>query len=136
MKKIFNILSELDNWLTSYLVWKEVESFTTLRQYVLLRIYFKRGLTDRFNKLIKQSIKAMESISNGFWTPLFRMIFYHVRYFNSNTTDLFKSSNLNFAMKYLDQFYLQAKLRYVGEQVNRSNVLKDSKDFPIPTSSR
>ncbi len=132
-KKIFNTLSELNAWLTNYLVWKEVEHSSMWRPYILAKVYFERGLFDSFEKLIRQSIKLIESIPNGFLRPLFLMMFYHVSYFNSTIIDLHKSSKLKLSLKYLEQFYLQTKLRYVGELVNRNNLREDNQAFLIPT---
>ncbi len=132
-KKIFNTLSELNAWLTNYLVWKEVDQSSMWRQYLLTKIYFDRGLSDRFNKSVEQSIKLIKSGPNGFLQPLFLMMFYHVSYFSSTAIDLLKSSKLKFALKKLEQFYLQTRLRYIGELVSRNNLREDNQDFLIPT---
>lgn len=132
-KKVFNTLAELNVWLTNYLVWKEVNQSVIWRQYFLAKIYFERGLFDNFEKSVKQSIKLIQSIPNSFLRPLFLMLFYHVSYFSSTIIDLNKSSRLKLAMEQLEQFYLQTKLRYVGELVNRNNLREDNKEFLIPT---
>ncbi len=131
-KKVFNTLAELNTWLTNYLVWKEVNQSVIWRQYFLTKIYFERGLFDYFEKSVKQSIKLIQSIPNSFLRPLFLMMFYHVSYFSSTIIDLNKSLRLKLALEQLEQFYLQTKLRYVGELVNRNNLREDNQEFSIP----
>ena len=87
-KKVFNTLADLDTRLNNYLIWKEVQQSTIIRQLILSRIYFKRGLTNRFDKTIRSAINKMESISNGFWQSHFLVMFYHLSYFNSNAVPL------------------------------------------------
>lgn len=125
-KKLFNTLSDLNGWLLDYLVWNEIKKEPTLKAFLQAKVYQKRGLKDKFYKVIEKAKKDCNKVFFDFWKPLKLMLLGHFYYFNDNTEKKnLAATGMSEMMSYLDDFYFLCKLRYGSELINRENLLAE-----------
>lgn len=132
-KKLFNTLSDLNGWLKRYLIVNELEEDDYLKNLLLARVYSKRKLSTNFLKLLTKTANNVLNSIDDFWKPLKLMRLSHLSYFGMESTSqiIVTSQSIQKALAYLDQFSIQAKLRYGSELYNRQNILAESTSFTI-----
>jgi len=81
-KKLFNTLSDLNTWLVDFLVLKEIQKDSVMRELLAAKVYKDRLLRKLFYRTLRKIKKELQTkVKDDFWKPLKAMIHAHFSYF-------------------------------------------------------
>ncbi len=120
---MFRMTKLAEDFLAVQVVWNDEGRKTQL----LTEALGSRKLHPYFEKAVKAETKKLEAVQYKDLPTLHRLLFYNHQYFFHPDTPKFKAGikSIEDCMKYLDDYFAQAKLQYACELIARSAALKE-----------
>ncbi|MEM1320801.1 MAG: hypothetical protein AAGG75_11130 [Bacteroidota bacterium] len=131
-KNLSNTLSDLYKYLEEYLLWQSMKERSFDRTQAMLKIFQEKRLNKFYFQQIDNQLRTLNKASTpqGLWLNLQRMLLMHQKYYYSIEDKVSLNANsMQLCMDYLDNFFVEAKLRYSAELFSRATIVKE--DYKI-----
>lgn len=125
------LMAALHRCVEDFLMLEQLKAKKEMQQTLKKQVYINKNLYGRFEKL---SVKAIDELEKDFVFELSnnqQLYQLNYDYYFHAQTEKYKKGvpNLEASMRYLDLFYVQAKLRLGLEMKNREKILKEKYDI-------
>lgn len=126
-----NDYGDLKKWLFEYLALQEIRGGNIEGKFLSLEALRKLDLYEVVEQTSKQIRRGLdEEITPSLWHLLWKMRLLDIDYYNVSLDGLQDHKpDMIALMRYLDDFYISAKLKYSAEFYSRSRVLQDEFDI-------